>query len=44
MADGNATEMAAAMVHGNRNGNGQRQRWQQWGTVMAMTTELVTVT
>ncbi len=28
MADGDATEMAAAMVDGNRNGNGQRQ-WRQ---------------
>ncbi len=42
MADGNATEMAAAMVDGNRNGNGQRQR--QWATAMAMVTELAMMT
>jgi hypothetical protein len=34
MADGNATETAAAMVDGDRNGNGQRQ-WQ-WATATAM--------
>jgi hypothetical protein len=36
MVDGNATEMAAAMVDGNHNGNG-RQGWQ-WAmaTVMVM--------
>jgi hypothetical protein len=42
MVDGNATEMAAAMVNGNCNGNGQWQR--QWATTMAMVTELAMVT
>ncbi len=42
MADGNATEMVAAMVDGNRNGNG-RQQWQ-WATAMAMVMELATTT
>ena len=37
MADGNATEMAAAMVNGNRNGNGRGQRRWQWAIAMAMT-------
>ncbi len=41
MADGKATEMAAAMVHGNRS-NGPRQRQWRWAietaTVMAMAT------
>ncbi len=37
MADGHATETAAAMVDGDRISNGQRQR--QWVTAMAMTTE-----
>ncbi len=47
MADGDATEMVAAMVDSNRNGNGRRQR--QWatatamGTESAMTTEMATV-
>jgi hypothetical protein len=43
-ADGNATEMAAAMVDGNCNGNGQR-RWR-WATAMAMAmaTELARAT
>jgi hypothetical protein len=40
MADGNATEMAAAMVDGDRNGNGQRQ--QQWRWAIAMATVTVT--
>jgi hypothetical protein len=40
MAEGNATEMAAAMVNGDRNGNGQRQR--QWATSTVMVMELVT--
>ncbi len=40
MADGNATETAAGMVDGNRNGNGRRQR--QWATATAMVTELAT--
>jgi hypothetical protein len=39
MADNNTTEMAAAMVHGNRS-NGWRQRQQQW----AIATEMVTST
>jgi hypothetical protein len=37
MADGNATETAAAMVDGDRNCNGQRRR--QWATAAAMVTE-----
>ncbi len=37
MADGNTTEMAAAMVDGKHNGNGRR-RWQ-WAMAMAMVTE-----
>ncbi len=41
MADGNATERAAAMVDGNRNGNGQRQ-WR-WATATAMVMELATM-
>ncbi len=46
MADGNTTETAAAMVDGDRNGNGQLQ--QQWAMAMAMvmksamTTEMAT--
>jgi hypothetical protein len=39
MADGNATEMAAAMVHGDRS-NGPRQRQWRW----AIATATVTVT
>ncbi len=42
MADGDATEMAAAMVDGNRNGNGRWQRQWQW--VIAMATATATVT
>jgi hypothetical protein len=38
MADSNATEMAAAMVNGDRNGNGRRRR--QWAMAMVMVTEL----
>ena len=34
MADGNATEMAVAMVHGNRS-NGPRQRQRQWAIATA---------
>jgi hypothetical protein len=42
MADGNATEMAAAMVDGNRNSNGQLQR--QWATATVMVMESATTT
>ncbi len=42
IADGNATETAAAMVDGDCNGNGQQQR--RWATTMAMVTELVKTT
>jgi hypothetical protein len=42
IADGNATERAAAMVDGNRNGNGQ---WQwRWAMAMAMVMELAMTT
>ncbi len=42
MADGDATEMAAATVDGNRNGNG---RWQRrWAMATAMVTKSVTMT
>jgi hypothetical protein len=44
MADGYATEMAAAMVDGNRNGNGQRRWQQQWATATLMAMELTTTT
>ncbi len=37
MADGDATEMVAAMVHGNRS-NGPRQRQRRWAIVMATVT------
>ncbi len=40
MADGNATERAAAMVNGDRNGNGRRQ-WQ-WAMATAMVMESAT--
>ncbi len=42
MADGNATEMAVAMVNGDRNGNGQPQQRQQSAiaTATATVTEL----
>jgi hypothetical protein len=39
MADGNATEMAAAMVDGDRNGNGGWQGQWQWAIAMVMATE-----
>jgi hypothetical protein len=42
MADGNATEIAAEMVDGDHNGNGQRRR--QWATATVMATELATTT
>jgi hypothetical protein len=42
MADGNATKMAAAMVDGNRNGNGRWRR--QWARATAMVTESATTT
>jgi hypothetical protein len=44
MADGNTTEMAAAMVDGDRNGNGQWQRGLRWAiaTAMAMATATAT--
>ncbi len=38
MADGDATETAAAMVDGDRNSNGRQRR--QWTTATAMVTEL----
>ncbi len=41
MADGDATERAAVMVDGDRNGNGRRQR--RWATAMAMVIESVTM-
>ncbi len=44
MADGDTTEMAAAMVDGNRNGNGQQQPQRQWATAMATGTESAMVT
>ncbi len=37
MADGDATEMAAAMVHGNHS-NGSRQRQWRWAIAMGMVT------
>ncbi len=40
MADSDTTEMAAAMVDGNRNDNGRRQR--RWATATAVVTELAT--
>ncbi len=42
MADGNATERAVAMVDGDRNGNGRRQRG--WATTMAMVIDLAMTT
>jgi hypothetical protein len=42
MADGNATEMAVAMVDGDHNDNGQRQRQRQWAIGMAMATATAT--
>jgi hypothetical protein len=48
IADGDATEMAAAMIDGDRNGNGQRQGQWRWAIVMvtvtAMATELAKAT
>ncbi len=50
MAGGNATEMAAAMVDGDRNGSGQWQWQWQWAivtatvTATAMAMELATAT
>jgi hypothetical protein len=41
MADGNATEMAVAMVDGDRNGNGQRRR--RWAMATVMVTESATM-
>jgi hypothetical protein len=43
MADGNATEMAAAMVHGDRS-NGPRQRQRQWAIATATVTAMATAT
>jgi hypothetical protein len=42
MADGQATEMAATMVDGDRNGNGRRQRQRQWAIATAMATAMAT--
>ena len=42
IADGNATETAAAMVNGDRNGNGRQGR--QWATATVMVTEVATTT
>jgi hypothetical protein len=39
MADGNATEMAAAMVHGDHS-NSPRQQWQRWAIAMATVTAM----
>ncbi len=44
MDDGNATEMAAAMVDRDRNGNGQWQRQRQWAIVMATATTTAAAT
>jgi hypothetical protein len=44
MADGNLTEMAAAMVNGSRNGNGQWQRRWQWVMATATVTAMESVT
>jgi hypothetical protein len=45
MADGNTTEMVAAMVHGNRS-NGPWQQRQQWAiaTAMVMAMAMATAT
>ncbi len=40
MADGNATEMAVAMVHGNRS-NGPRQQQRQWAIAVVTVTAMV---
>jgi hypothetical protein len=42
MADGNTTDILAAMVDGNCNGNGQRQRQWQWATATVTVTKSVT--
>jgi hypothetical protein len=42
IADGDTTERVVAMVNGNPNGNGPRQR--QWTTAMMMLMELATTT
>jgi hypothetical protein len=44
MADGNATEMAAAMVDDNCNGNGRCQQQWRWATATAMATAMATKT
>jgi hypothetical protein len=48
MADSNVTEMAVAMVDGERDGNGQRQQQRRWAiataTATATGTELATAT
>ncbi len=43
MADGNATVMAAAMVHGDRS-NGPWQRGRRWAIATAMVTAMVMAT
>jgi hypothetical protein len=43
MVDSNATEMAAAMVHGNRS-NGPWQRRRRWAIAAAMVTAMAMVT
>ncbi len=43
MADGNATEMATVMVHGNCS-NGPQQRQQRWAIAMATVTATTMVT
>ncbi len=44
MADGNATEMVAAMVDGDRNGNGWWQQRRQWAIAIATAIATATVT
>jgi hypothetical protein len=44
MADGNATEMAAAMVDDNCNGNGRWQWQRRWATATTMVTATATAT
>jgi hypothetical protein len=44
MADGNVTEMVAAMVDGDHNRNGRQQRQWRWATELATATESATVT
>ncbi len=41
MADGDATEMVAGMVHGNRS-NGPRQQRQRWAIATATVTSMAT--